>query len=91
MRGTVEKCSSGAVLLIPTDANMQWFGFLHSVRCDAKDRYEIGAVRPGEYYVLAFAGRDSAPSPDANVLQQARHVTVNAGKTVTADLSAIPE
>ena len=91
VRGAVEKCSSGAVLLIPTDANMQWFGFLHSVRCDAKDRYEIGAVRPGEYYALAFAGHDSAPSLDAGVLQQAPRITVEAAETVTADLSAIPE
>jgi len=70
---------------------MQWFGFFHSVRCDAKDRYEIGAVRPGEYYAVAFAGRDSAPSLDASALQQARHITVKAAETVSVDLSAIPE
>lgn len=91
VRGTVEKCASGAVLLIPTDADMRWFDYLHSVRCDAKDHYEIGAVRPGEYYAVAFAGRDSTPSMDAAVLQQASHVTVKAGETVTADLSAISE
>jgi hypothetical protein len=79
------------VLLIPTDADMQWFGFLHSVRCDANDHYEIVAVRPGEYYGLAFTGRDSAPSVDAGVLQHARRITVKAAETVTADLSAIPE
>jgi len=70
VRGAVEKCSSGAVLLIPIDADMRGLGFLHSVRCDAVT--EIGAVRPGEYYALAFAARDSAPSLDAGVLQQAR-------------------
>jgi hypothetical protein len=91
VRGAVEKCALGAVLLIPADANMQWFGFLHSVRCDGKDRYEIDAVRPGEYYALAFAGPDSSPSFDAGVLQQARSVTVKAAETVTADLSAIHE
>jgi hypothetical protein len=91
VRGAVEKCSSGAVLLIPADAGMRWFGFLHSVRCDATDRYEIRAVRPGEYYALAFAGRDSEPSVDAGVLRQARRVTVKAGEAVTEDLSAIPE
>jgi hypothetical protein len=91
VRGAVEKCALGAVLLIPADDNMQWFGFLHSVRCDAKDRYEIGAVRPGEYYALAFAGPDSSPSLDAGVLQQARSITVKAAETVTVDLSAIPE
>jgi hypothetical protein len=91
VRGAVEKCASGAVLLIPTDANMRWFGFLYTVRCDAKDRYEIGAVRPGEYYALAFGGHDSAPSLDAGILQQARRITVKATETLTAEFSAIPE
>jgi len=91
VHGAVEKCASGTVLLIPADGNMQWFGFLHSVRCDAKDHYEIGAVRPGEYYALAFAGPDSSPSLDAGMLRQAHRVVVKAAETVTADLSAIPE
>jgi hypothetical protein len=72
VRGAVEKCSSGAVLLIPADGDMRWFGFLHSVRCDATDHYEIDAVRPGEYYLLAFAGRDAQPSLDEGVLRQAQ-------------------
>ena len=91
VRGAVEKCASGAVLLIPVDAGMRWFGFLHSVRCDAMDHYEFDAVRPGEYYAVAFAGRDSTPSLDPGVLQQARRVTVKAGEAVIADLSAMTE
>ena len=39
---------------------------------------------PGEYYPLAFAGRDSAPTLDAGVLQQARRINVKAAETVTA-------
>jgi hypothetical protein len=90
LRGAVEKCATGAVLLIPTEAERRWFGFLHSVRCDATDHYEIVAVRPGEYYAVAFAGSDSAPSLDEGVLKQSRLITVQAGETVTADLSATP-
>jgi hypothetical protein len=70
---------------------MRWFGFLYSARCDAKDHFEIGAVRPGEYYIVAFAGHDSDPTMDPGVLRQARLITVKAGETVTADLSAIQE
>jgi len=91
VHGTVEKCASGAVLLIPAEADMRWFGFLHSVRCDAKDHYEIGAVRPGEYYAVAFAGSDSDPLLDERILRQAHHITVKPGETVTADIAAIFE
>src|SRR6185312_13669351 len=54
--GTVEKCASGPVLLVPRDTSRQWLGFLRAVRCDSNDRYGIAGVRPGEYYALAFAG-----------------------------------
>jgi hypothetical protein len=91
VHGSVEKCASGAVLLIPADAEMRWFGFIHSVRCDAKDHYEITAVRPGDYYAVAFAGRDSAPSLAEGILRQARRITVKLGEAVTADVSPIAE
>jgi hypothetical protein len=69
-------------------------GFFYSAPCDANDRYEIGAVRPGEYYALAFAGGD--PDPwyrsrwDDALLNQAARVTVRAGEASSADLRAIP-
>ena len=91
VHGTVEKCASGAVLLVPVDDDMRWFAFLHSVRCDAKDHYEIREVRPGDYYILAFAGRDSTPTLDPGLLQRAQRTTVKPAEPVTADLSAIPE
>jgi hypothetical protein len=91
VRGAVEKCAGGAVLLVPVDTNMRWFGFLHSVRCDATDHYEIRAVRPGEYYVVAFAGNTSTPYLDEGVLRQARRVSVKAAETATEELSAISE
>jgi hypothetical protein len=50
LRGTVEKCASGPVLLVPQDTARQWLGFLRAARCDSNDRYGIAGVRPGEYY-----------------------------------------
>jgi hypothetical protein len=54
LRGTVEKCASGRVVLIPRDRAMQRSGFLRAALCDSTDRYTFPAVRPGEYYALAI-------------------------------------
>ena len=66
------------------------------------DRYDIGAVRPAKYYVVAFAGDEIAAlrvnrlTMDGNIapllpednLSQAPVVTVKAGETATADVRA---
>jgi Carboxypeptidase regulatory-like domain len=90
VRGTVEKCGSGAVLLVPADTAGQGLGFIHSVRCDSNDRYEMRAVRPGDYYALAFAGTGPVPTLDSGLLNQATKVTVRPGETSLEDLRAIP-
>jgi len=95
VRGTAERCLSGGVELVPQDPAMRRPGFFYSAPCDANDRYEIGAVRPGEYYALAFAGGD--PDPwyrsrwDDALLNQAARVTVRAGEASSADLRAIAQ
>ncbi len=89
VHGAVEKCALGTVLLVPVAPDMRWWGFLHSVRCDAKDHYEITTVHPGAYYAVAFAGQDSSPTLDPGVLQQARTVNVKLGEAATADFSPI--
>lgn len=61
VRGTVENCASGQVLLIPQDPAMRRPGFFRETKCDDHDRYEMAAVRPGEYYALALAGVGAAP------------------------------
>jgi hypothetical protein len=88
LRGTVEKCASRAVLLVPQDAAMRRPGFFRWAACDANDHYEIAAVRPGEYYALAFAGSAPIPAYDG-LLKQASSVTVRAGETSSADLPAV--
>ena len=55
VRGVVEKCASGGVLLVQQDLLMRLPGFVRNAICDSNDRYEITAVRPGEYYALAFS------------------------------------
>jgi hypothetical protein len=87
--GTVEKCASGPVLLVPQDTSRQWLGFLRAAQCDSNDRYRITGVRPGEYYVLAFAGDGPLPELDQGQLNQASKVTVRAGEATWADLRAI--
>jgi len=89
-RGTVAKCASGPVLLIPQETTRQRLGFLRTAQCDSNDRYGITGVRPGEYYALAFTGDGPLPELNEGLLKQARKVTVRPGEATLADLSAIP-
>jgi hypothetical protein len=100
VRGSAEKCERGTVALIPRDEAKRWRGFLRTARCDSADRYDIGVVRPGEYYVVAFAGDEIAalrvnrltmdgniaPLLPEDILSRAPVVTVKAGETATADV-----
>jgi hypothetical protein len=92
-RGTVEKCNSGGVVLIPQEPGLRRPGFLYSKACDSNDRYEIGAVRPGDYYALALPGDGQDAwfrvRLDDAILNQAAKVTVRAGETSSVDLRAI--
>lgn len=90
VRGTAEKCARGIVILIPQDPAIQAVGFLRSGLCDANDRYEFKAVRPGDYYALAFAEPGGVPQLDDILIGQASKVTVHADDTASADLRAIP-
>jgi hypothetical protein len=65
---------------------------VHGAKCDSNDRYEITAVRPGEYYALAFAGDGAFPWTvilDGSLFNQASRLTVVAGETTSADLRSI--
>jgi hypothetical protein len=77
------------VLLIPQDPLIQSLGFFRSARCDATDRYEITAVRPGDYYALAFAEPGGVPQLDESLIGQAGRVTVHVEETASADLRAL--
>jgi hypothetical protein len=93
VRGTAEKCSGGEVWLVPRLQALRQPGFLGRAICDTNDRYEVRNLRPGEYYVLAFA-RDSArpwydPMVDDGFLNQAAGATLRDGETTSVDLRAI--
>jgi len=91
VRGTVEKCGGGWVWLIPQDTAMRRRpGSPSRGACDAHDAFEIAAVKPGEYYALAFSAEESLPGFWPNLedafLQSATRITVRAGETTQAEL-----
>jgi hypothetical protein len=88
VRGTAENCASGGVLLVPRDPSLRR-GLSPSGPCDAGDRYEVRAVRPGEYYAVALAGNGPVPAVDEALVKQAVNVTVRAGEASSVDLRAI--
>jgi hypothetical protein len=93
VRGTAEKCSGGEVWLVPRLQALRQPGFLGRAICDTNDRYEVRNLRPGEYYVLAFAGNGARPWYDPMVddgfLNQAAGATLRDGETTSVDLRAI--
>jgi hypothetical protein len=93
VRGAVENCAAGQVQLIPQEPALRRGGFIHYARCDSNGRYEITAVRPGDYYAFALGGNGVAYAPQGwndTTLTQASRVTVRAGEATQADLHAIP-
>jgi 5-hydroxyisourate hydrolase-like protein (transthyretin family) len=94
VRGAVENCAAGDVVLMPQERDRWWKPFIRTVRCDSKDRYEAAGVRPGEYYALAFAADGYSPLDERkfdDFLQSATRVTVQAGAASSADLRAISQ
>jgi hypothetical protein len=83
--GRAENCASGGVLLVPGDPARRRAGFSKSGACDSSGHYEIRAVRPGEYYAMAFAGNSPVLAVDDTLLSQAVKVTVRSGEATWAD------
>jgi len=87
--GRAENCASGGVLLVPVDPARRRPGFSRSGPCDSSGQYEVHAVRPGDYYALAFAGNGPVLAVDEALLSQGVKVTVRAGEASLADLKAV--
>ncbi len=89
--GAVENCAEGRVMLIPHGTSAS----AYSAMCDSNNRYEITAVRPGEYHALAFPGKSPtlwfALTLTDSLLKRATSVTVNPGETSTIDLRAVTQ
>ncbi len=54
VRGMVEDCGSGTVVLAPQDGSLQEPQFVQTTRCGDLGRFQIANVRPGDYYAFAF-------------------------------------
>jgi hypothetical protein len=83
-RGTVENCGAGKVLLTPQSGPV-WGS--RTGTCDGPGRFEIGGLRPGEYYALAFPGdQPVTPETVGPFLPGAARFTVRAGEVTRTDL-----
>jgi hypothetical protein len=87
--GKVENCNAGGVLLMPADPALRGKGFSRAAPCDAAGAYEVRALRPGDYYALAFAGNGVMPPVDDALLSRGIKVTVKSGQASTADLRTV--
>jgi hypothetical protein len=93
VRGMVENCANGGVVLVAQDRVARRFEDVRQAECDTSDRYEFTAVRPGAYSILGLA-RDPSdflwiPRWDDALAGQAAGVTVRANETLSLDLRAV--
>lgn len=95
LRGKIENCNSGGVILVPADPALPIAPFSRQAFCSGAnpDHYEFRDLRPGSYSVVAISGASPIPwmmaPADGNVLRQATAVTVKGGESVGADLRAV--
>jgi hypothetical protein len=87
VRGTIEGCAGAHVFLVPQDPALRYFA--RSTTCGRNDRFEIAAVRPGEYYGLAISGHALSFMgllDDPARLSQAARVTVRANESTSPEI-----
>ena len=89
VRGRVEDCALGGVVLVSSDPAHRQPAFSRSAACDSKGNYAVDAVRPGDYYALAFAGNGPVLKFDEALLNQAEKISIRSGEAATADLKTI--
>src|SRR5262249_10764134 len=89
VRGTVEDCGSATIVLAPQDPVLQYSEFIRQARCSQGGRFEITAVRPGDYYAFAFdqpPGMLELSSFAGQLASLATRVTVRPGEATDASL-----
>jgi hypothetical protein len=95
VRGTVEHCADATVVLTPQNPDLRRRPeFIRRARCAADGRYELTAVRPGEYYALALHPDDPAFSfllidLDQHLVNQASRVSVQPNQATLTDLKVV--
>jgi hypothetical protein len=94
IRGAVEEGGAATVVLLPKDEALLNNQFIRSTKCDGEGRYEIGSVRPGEYYALAFRSADLFTLEDRDFVRpltgQAVSVHVDNDLVATVALKLTP-
>jgi 5-hydroxyisourate hydrolase-like protein (transthyretin family) len=94
VRGTVEKCSGSTVVLLPQDEALLDGQFIRTAKCDGSGRFEVGSLKPGEYYAFAFDRVDNSAFTDVtfvrNLRSLAASVHVEAGQAADVDLKVTP-
>ena len=84
VRGAVETCGGGRVLLIPADPALRRPGLVREAACGPNGQFEFTAVRPGEYYGFAASG-DQSPQIDT-LLSRSPKITVRNNEHTTAEI-----
>jgi hypothetical protein len=90
VRGSVEKGAGTTIALVPQDEALLDGQFIRTVKCDASGRFEVGSLKPGEYYAFAFDRIDRDALTDASFVRNLRSaaspVHVDAGKAADLEL-----
>jgi len=94
VRGTVEKGGLSTVALVPQDEALLDGQFIRTAKSDASGRFEVGSLKPGEYYAFAFDRVDRDALADVSFVRNlhslAALVHVEAGKSADVDLKMTP-
>jgi hypothetical protein len=92
VRGSVDDCAGGSVVLVPQ--NTPALDFSRTAKCRAGGAFEIGVLRPGEYYAYAFANPpgplEYGPLTMSPTTNQAVRVTVRANEATQINLKLTP-
>ena len=91
LRGHVESCGDASILLLPRDEGLWDFRFIIRGSCDGSGHFEIGGVRPGDYYALALDRIDSTGLDDLDMLRRladmGKKVQVESGRSAYLELT----
>jgi hypothetical protein len=90
VRGNVESCGAAHVVLIPQEAAQSLLGFMRIAECGPNGRFEIPAVRPGEYLGFAIEGTSlGALMRDTELSKKATSVTVREHESTSIEVRVI--
>jgi hypothetical protein len=92
VRGAIDSCKDGSVLLIPQDPAYRRDGFIYRTHCGESGLFEIPAVRPGEYYGLAVANGNPIGlhgEIGQNLINQSARVSVRANEATNAEIRLV--